>query len=287
MPGLGAERLEGPGRPGAVVALGLVLVSPGFRPIADPGSTSGSSPTCGTRRVRRACCDGGEARSRPGVLERSSRPCSSTWARLVDGCSAGHAGAPPARAGRTASRRRALPRRAGDLGARGAGRRGPRGAGRRGPRRRALAGRRRRARARRRGAASSPGTSGSPAQADHREQRMLAEFPTVAELLALAVSAGEGATGALDRVCRSVPRRAVRRARRLPGRCPRRCQPAHRPAGPRRPHRPAQPGPLRRRHRRRRRARHTAGRGAARPGPGRARDLPAVGHGGGRARRSA
>ncbi len=39
-------------------------------------------------------------------------------------------------------------------------------------------------------------------QARHREQRMLTEFPTVAELLALAVSAGEGATGALDRVCR-------------------------------------------------------------------------------------
>jgi tight adherence protein C len=39
-------------------------------------------------------------------------------------------------------------------------------------------------------------------QARHREQRMLSEFPTVAELLALAVSAGEGATGALDRVCR-------------------------------------------------------------------------------------
>ncbi|MGV1009001.1 MAG: type II secretion system F family protein [Dermatophilaceae bacterium] len=39
-------------------------------------------------------------------------------------------------------------------------------------------------------------------QARRREQRMLAEFPTVAELLALAVSAGEGATGALDRVCR-------------------------------------------------------------------------------------
>lgn len=35
-----------------------------------------------------------------------------------------------------------------------------------------------------------------------REKRMLAEFPTVAELLALAVSAGEGATGALERVCR-------------------------------------------------------------------------------------
>jgi tight adherence protein C len=35
-----------------------------------------------------------------------------------------------------------------------------------------------------------------------REERMLAEFPTVAELLALAVTAGEGAVGALDRVCR-------------------------------------------------------------------------------------
>jgi tight adherence protein C len=38
--------------------------------------------------------------------------------------------------------------------------------------------------------------------ARRREQQMLAEFPTVAELLALAVSAGEGATGALERVCR-------------------------------------------------------------------------------------
>lgn len=35
-----------------------------------------------------------------------------------------------------------------------------------------------------------------------REERMLAEFPTVAELLALAVAAGEGAVGALERVCR-------------------------------------------------------------------------------------
>jgi tight adherence protein C len=35
-----------------------------------------------------------------------------------------------------------------------------------------------------------------------REQRMLAEFPTIAELLALAVGAGEGAVGALERVCR-------------------------------------------------------------------------------------
>jgi len=39
-------------------------------------------------------------------------------------------------------------------------------------------------------------------QANRREQRMLAEFPTVAELLALAVGAGEGAVGALERVCR-------------------------------------------------------------------------------------
>jgi tight adherence protein C len=39
-------------------------------------------------------------------------------------------------------------------------------------------------------------------RATRREVRMLAEFPTVAELLALAVGAGEGAVGALDRVCR-------------------------------------------------------------------------------------
>jgi tight adherence protein C len=38
--------------------------------------------------------------------------------------------------------------------------------------------------------------------ANQREKQMLAEFPTVAELLALAVGAGEGATGALERVCR-------------------------------------------------------------------------------------
>ncbi|GAA1988917.1 type II secretion system F family protein [Terrabacter lapilli] len=38
--------------------------------------------------------------------------------------------------------------------------------------------------------------------AARREARMLTEFPTVAELLALAVSAGEGAVGALERVCR-------------------------------------------------------------------------------------
>lgn len=35
-----------------------------------------------------------------------------------------------------------------------------------------------------------------------REQRMLAEFPTIAELLAMAVAAGEGAVGALERVTR-------------------------------------------------------------------------------------
>jgi tight adherence protein C len=36
-----------------------------------------------------------------------------------------------------------------------------------------------------------------------REQRMLAEFPTVAEMLALAVGAGEGPAGALERVTRT------------------------------------------------------------------------------------
>ncbi|MEW9870102.1 type II secretion system F family protein [Arthrobacter sp. HS15c] len=36
-----------------------------------------------------------------------------------------------------------------------------------------------------------------------REARMMAEFPSLAELMALAVGAGESATGALDRVCRS------------------------------------------------------------------------------------
>lgn len=35
-----------------------------------------------------------------------------------------------------------------------------------------------------------------------REERMMAEFPTIAELLALAVAAGEGAAGALERVTR-------------------------------------------------------------------------------------
>lgn len=36
-----------------------------------------------------------------------------------------------------------------------------------------------------------------------RERRMLAEFPSLAELMALAVGAGESASGALDRVCRT------------------------------------------------------------------------------------
>ena len=39
-------------------------------------------------------------------------------------------------------------------------------------------------------------------EAQAREQRLLSEFPTIAELLALAVGAGEGAVGALERVCR-------------------------------------------------------------------------------------
>lgn len=40
-------------------------------------------------------------------------------------------------------------------------------------------------------------------QVRRREAQMMAEFPSLAELMALAVGAGESATGALDRVCRS------------------------------------------------------------------------------------
>ena len=40
-------------------------------------------------------------------------------------------------------------------------------------------------------------------QVARREQRMVEEFPTVAELLALAVTAGEGPVGALERVHRT------------------------------------------------------------------------------------
>ena len=39
-------------------------------------------------------------------------------------------------------------------------------------------------------------------EVQRREERMLAEFPTIAELLALAVAAGEGPVGALERVVR-------------------------------------------------------------------------------------
>ena len=39
-------------------------------------------------------------------------------------------------------------------------------------------------------------------QVQRREERMLAEFPTIAELLALAITAGEGPVGALERVTR-------------------------------------------------------------------------------------
>ena len=47
-------------------------------------------------------------------------------------------------------------------------------------------------------------------QVKARERRILAEFPTVAELLALAVAAGESPVAALDRVVRRSRRRAVR-----------------------------------------------------------------------------
>ncbi len=41
------------------------------------------------------------------------------------------------------------------------------------------------------------------AEVSRREARMLAEFPSLAELMALAVSAGESTTGALERICRT------------------------------------------------------------------------------------
>lgn len=41
------------------------------------------------------------------------------------------------------------------------------------------------------------------AEITRREARMIAEFPSLAELMALAVSAGESATGALERICRT------------------------------------------------------------------------------------
>ena len=50
--------------------------------------------------------------------------------------------------------------------------------------------------------ACSPATTTSPARSRERERRILAEFPTVAELLALAVAAGESPVAALDRVVR-------------------------------------------------------------------------------------
>ena len=51
-------------------------------------------------------------------------------------------------------------------------------------------------------------------EVSRREQRMLTEFPTVAELLALAVAAGEGAVGALERVARLSTGELARELRR-------------------------------------------------------------------------
>ena len=51
----------------------------------------------------------------------------------------------------------------------------------------------------------------------------MAEFPTIAELLALAVAAGEGPVGALERVTRLSSGELARRARSGAGRGPRRC----------------------------------------------------------------
>lgn len=54
-------------------------------------------------------------------------------------------------------------------------------------------------------------------QAAHREQRILAEFPTIADLLALSVAAGEGAVPALERVVRASSGELSRELRRTLG----------------------------------------------------------------------
>ena len=64
-----------------------------------------------------------------------------------------------------------------------------------------------------------------------REERMLAELPTVADLLALAVAAGEGVAGGAGAGRPDLLRRAGRRARPGPRRRPDR-RPADRGAGP-------------------------------------------------------
>ena len=72
-------------------------------------------------------------------------------------------------------------------------------------------------------------TTSSPARCATRERRILAEFPTVAELLALAVAAGEGPVAALDRVVRRSGGELSARPRPGAGRGP------HRRAGRRAP----------------------------------------------------
>ena len=52
-------------------------------------------------------------------------------------------------------------------------------------------------------------------QVSVREKAMLAEFPTIAELLALAVTAGEGAVGAMERVCRTSRGELARELRKV------------------------------------------------------------------------
>lgn len=56
-------------------------------------------------------------------------------------------------------------------------------------------------------------------QVRQREERMLAELPTVAELLALAVGAGEGALGALERVGRTTRGELSAEVRRVVADC--------------------------------------------------------------------
>ena len=99
-----------------------------------------------------------------------------------------------------------------------------------------------------------------------REERMMAEFPTIAELLALAVAAGEGAVGALERVTRISQGELARELGRALADARAGASLVQALQGIAEPDQPAAAGAVRRRRGDRRRARHAAGRCPARPG---------------------
>ena len=172
------------------------------RPPADPGQPAGAVPARRTppvptahRRTRADPVPDPRAAAPPGA--RRPRPRGRAVGRRA------RRRAPQARAARRDDDRRAVPGRAGAV-----GRLRPRGGARRS---RCSASRAATCRARCLLLGSAVlltlgGVLGRDrwltAQVARREERMLAEFPTVAELLALAVTAGEGPVGALERVHR-------------------------------------------------------------------------------------